>query len=107
MSVNVASCNATDISPVSPLSRKRHRKSTLSQSVTADGYDSQEDAPVSSGNSDGRPVTKRARRNDDDREEHDTEYDDVKNQMRDEDYDEYLDEGGGGELSDIDQYRDV
>ena len=47
-----------------------------------------------------KPVTKRARINHDAREEHDTQYADVKDEMRDEDWDEYADEGNASELED-------
>jgi hypothetical protein len=52
-----------------------------------------------------KPLTKRARLNDDTQDEHGNEFQDVEEEHRDEDYDEYLDEGGASELEDAEEYK--
>ena len=53
----------------------------------------------------GPPVTKRARHNDDEREEHANQYEDVTKGQVDEDWDEYVDEGNASELDDKEEYE--
>lgn len=53
----------------------------------------------------GRPVTKRARHDDDEHEEHANQYDDVTKGQVDEDWDEYVDEGNASELDDKEEYE--
>jgi hypothetical protein len=103
-----------DLSPLaSPISRKRPRKTQMSEtSVNENEYDSsptdsEEDgvaaahfSPETGLTAVDKPVTKRARISHDAREEHDTQYADVKEEMRDEDWDEYADEGNASELED-------
>jgi hypothetical protein len=52
----------------------------------------------------GPPVTKRARYHHDDDEDRDNQYADIEKGMREEDYDEYPDEGSASELDDKEEY---
>ena len=52
----------------------------------------------------GPPVTKRARYQHDDDEDRDNQYADIEKGMREEDYDEYPDEGSASELDDKEEY---
>ncbi|KAJ9117103.1 hypothetical protein QFC24_006562 [Naganishia onofrii] len=85
--------SVTESRPPTPSNRKRPRKSGLSEAVTIPDEGSER-------------ITKRIRRVRDTRDEVDTEFVDHEEHWREENYDEYPDEGNAPHLSDFDETDD-
>ncbi|KAJ9095671.1 hypothetical protein QFC21_005543 [Naganishia friedmannii] len=85
--------SVTESRPPTPSNRKRPRKSGLSEAATIPGEGSER-------------ITKRVRRVRDARDEVETEFVDHEEHWREENYDEYPDEGNAPHLSDFDESDD-